>query len=296
MQSPPRVLIHILNFNKKDLLMDCISSVLNLNYKAFDLEVVDNASSDGSVAQVRALYPDIHIIQSDENRGVAGGRNFGLREAGDLKPYQYLFFLDDDAEVEAGSLGHLVEALEADPEAGIACGTAVTAFPPQTLMSCGIDVNLFLARCTDMQSGRPYQEKKRESTYVDACGGFAFFVRRDLFERLRFFDEGYSPYGWEDVDVCLRARRLGFRTKYVPEALVCHKGTRLGRKPVPAYEKSKVRSFLRLVQRHANPLEKIGCAIFVPLRGALLVGRFLLKGEWKTLSAMLRSLHQRHHP
>lgn len=291
-KSSPSVLIQILNLNKKDYLIECLVSVCKLGYEAFDVVVVDNASTDGSVEEVKRMYPQTRIIQSDWNRGVAGGRNFGTWETGNLKAYDYLFFLDNDAEVSCDSLGHLVHALEVDPDAGVACGTAVTSFPPETLMSCGIHVNLFLARVMDRESGRAFAQRKQHSQYVDAGGGFAFFVRRKLFERLEFFDERYSPYGWEDVDFCLRARKLGYKTRYVPEALFCHKGTRLGRKPVPEYEKSKIRSFFKLVKRHATPIEKIGCALFIPLRGAKLVIRFMLKGKWETLSAMLRSIKE----
>jgi GT2 family glycosyltransferase len=285
-----QVLVIVLNHNKKDMVLDCIASLTRQTYSPIHIVVVDNASTDGSREALQRSYPCLDLLCQDQNLGAIGGRNEGYSYAKQKGNFDFVLFLDDDAEVAAGSIGLLVEALNHDALAGLACGKTYVNFQSNTLMSAGIRERLYLGLCHDRGAGDEDRGQFDRDEYVDACGSFAMMIRAALFEEIGGFDEAFTPYGWEDVDFCLRARARGQRTRYVPAATFAHKGTRLGRGPIPVYERHKARNFLKLLRRHTTPLQKLTAAVFVPLRGLLLLSRFAIHGDWRAIPAQLKGV------
>jgi GT2 family glycosyltransferase len=283
-----QVLVVVLNHNKKDMVLESIASLTRQTYSPIHVVVVDNASTDGSCEAIRNNYPDLDLVSNNQNLGVIGGRNGGYQYGKQKGRFDFVLFLDDDAEVAAGSIGLLVEAFNRDKLAGLACGKTYVNFQSNTLMSAGITERLALGLCYDRGAGSEDRGQFDKDEYVDACGSFAVMIRAALFEQLGGFDPVFSPYGWEDVDLCLRARSLGRRTKYVPAAIFAHKGTRLGRGPKPTYERHKARNFLKLLRRHTTASQKLTAAVFVPLRGLMLLSRFAIHGHWRAITAQLK--------
>ena len=199
-----RVLVIVLNYNKRDMLLECLASLQKQAYQPCDIVVVDNASSDGSQDAVREQHPHIDLLCNDTNLGAIGGRNAGFEYARKKYDFDYLLFLDDDAEVAVNSIEGLVNALDVDPDAGIACGKTYINFGSGTLMSAGIRERFYLGLCYDRGAGDRDEGQYHKDGYVDACGAFAFMIRATLFEELQGFDPVFTPYGWEDVDLCLR--------------------------------------------------------------------------------------------
>jgi GT2 family glycosyltransferase len=284
------VLVIVLNYNKREMVLQCLDSLCHQHYEPCHVVVVDNASSDGSVEAIRAVWPEIDLLCNESNLGAIAGRNAGVSYARQKYTFDYILFLDDDAEVTPDAVGKLVAALKADPDTGIVCGKTYLSFDGDILMSAGIRERFYFALCYDRGAGEPDCGQYDEECYVEACGAFAFMIRAELFAELEGFDPVFSPYGWEEVDLCLRARRLGARTRYVPRAKFCHKGTRLGRKPIPGYERNKVTNYLALIQRHMTPTQKLSAIVFVPLRALLLIGRFIWQGNWGVIPAQFRGL------
>ena len=118
--------------------------------------------------------------------------------------------------------------------------------------------------CGEPDSGR--HDRPRD---VQACPGYAMFVSAPAVARIGRFDDGFNPYGWEDVDFSLRARQSGFRIVYAPAAVVFHAGGRVGRGPVSAYETQKARQLFRLVRRNSSPLQWCCFLLLFPLPGAM---------------------------
>ena len=262
-----RVLVIVLNYNKKDMLLECLDSLHKQAYQACDVVVVDNASSDGSQDAVREQHPHIDLLCNDTNLGAIGGRNAGFEYARKKYDFDYLLFLDDDAEVAVNSIEGLVNALNVDPDAGIACGKTYVNFDSGILMSAGIREQFYLGLCYDRGAGDRDQGQYDKDGYVDACGAFAFMIRTTL-----------------------RARARGYLTRYVHAATFVHKGTRLGRKPLPGYERNKAKNFLTLLARHTTLMQKLSAAFFVPLRGLLLFARFARQGNWQAIPAQLKGV------
>lgn len=296
----PPVVIVVLNHNKKDDVLACLASVSRLTYRPFEVVVVDNASTDGSQQAIRAAFPGYHLVESGANVGASRGRNLGVEYAEQNIAFDYVLFLDDDAEVTADALTVCIDALSRDEGTGIVCGKTYIRANSDILMSTGIRARLALASVYDIGSGEVDRGQYDEPRTVDACGGFAFVIRRGLLGQLRGFDEAYSPYGWEEVDLCLRARRRGFRTSYLPTALFIHKGTRQGRPSVPAYELNKARNFITLLRRHATFVEQASCALWIPIRAARLLLKFNRRGESSLIMlhvrGALRGLWRRQDP
>lgn len=286
------VAVIILNHNKKEETLQCIRSVLTLDYTPFRVIIVDNGSTDGSYEAISKAFPGLAVIRSDENRGAPGGRNFGHAYAIKHFKHQFLLFLDNDTVVEKHMLKCLVEALLVDQEAGIACPKAYQRFPSTNIMSAGLYVNLSTASIYDIGSGKIDEGQFDKRRYVPACGGFAFLIKQDVLDRLGGWDEKFNPYAWEDVDLCLRARKMGYKTVYVPNALVYHAGGKVGRGAIPTYEKYKIRHFFLLLQKHANWAQYVSCLLWISLKGIFQVGKMVLQGDLVSVMSQMRGFFQ----
>ena len=287
-----RIAIVVLNYNKKLDLLEALESIYASDYPEYEVIVVDNDSTDGSADAVAEQFPQADLIRNPENSGVSKGRNTGWRYAEEHYEYDYIIFLDDDTVVTTDFLSKLVEAYRSHPEAGVLAGKAFTSFEKNQLMSVGIRANLYTGLVYDMGVGESDEGQYDVPREIDAAGGFAFMVRAALFRRLNAFDERYSPYGWEDVDFSLRARQVGYTVRYVPDARLCHKGTKAGRKPKAGYERNKIKNYLYLLKQHANPLQKVCCVFAVPLKGVYVVFQMILSGNANVITSQFRGFFE----
>jgi hypothetical protein len=241
--------------------------------------VVDNASTDGSIDAIRSEFPEVHLVKNEINVGAGPGRNDGWYFAEKNIDCEYLLFLDNDVIVDKNFVTKLVSLLNNNPNIGIACGKAYTNNKLNIIMSAGIRANLFSGSVYDIGSGKHDKGQYDHSGFVDACGGFGMMIRKDLFHTLGGFDKNFSPYGWEDVDLCLRAKKYGYYTYYLSEAILIHKGTKLGRKPNPLYEKSKIKNYIYFLRSNTTSIQKITCAICLPFRALLLAFKLIFNGN-----------------
>jgi GT2 family glycosyltransferase len=283
-----RVAVIVLTHNNHDDTMECLESVFASACPDFDVLLVDNHSTDGSIERIVSAYPDLHLLRNSSNLGVAGGRNSGWYYAQEHFFADYLLFLDNDTVILPDTLSLLAGCLDAHPEVATACGKAYTPPPSTTVMSVGLRVNHYTGVVTDVGTGENDAGQYDAPGYVTACGGFCFMVKESVFAECAGLDDDYNPYGWEDVDFNLRALGKGYRCYYVPEAIVYHKGCRIGRGYVQQYEKYKVKHYFRLLWRHTNSVQKISCAVCVPARALLAVLKLIGRGELRTVTSQLR--------
>lgn len=223
--------IVVVSHNTRDLLRHCLESVtaaLAGGGLAWELIVVDHASTDGTLELLRAAFPDVQLIASAENRGFAAGLNRGLRVARG----RALLLLNPDTEVAPGALRALLDRLAADPTTG-AVGprlhypdgtvqesrrrfpTPLTPFLESTLVQRYWRRNRVLDR---------YYVADRPATVsqaVDWLYGACLLVRRAALEATGGFDESFFLYS-EELEWFVRLRRAGWRAVYEPAALVVH--------------------------------------------------------------------------
>jgi hypothetical protein len=218
MSVTPLVSIIIPTYNAKQYLGGCISSVLGSDYSNFELLLVDNCSTDGSVGLVRKLFEGEHrlrIIQNAFNYGHAGGCNAGASEARG----EYLAFLDSDVEVTARWLQELVDVMNSEKEIAIAQCKLITR-DRSTLWGSGG----FIDRC-----GQTFLYNYGERDGEDSAGvmeifnpvGAGFLIRRDVFEKSGGYDASFFVYH-DDVDLGWRVRLMKWRIVAAPQSTVYH--------------------------------------------------------------------------
>jgi hypothetical protein len=286
----PSVAVIVLNLNKKEELLACLDSVRALDYAPCEVVIVDNGSDDGSAESAAEVFPEYHLIRHETNLGAILGRNRGAAFVREHLAADYLLFLDNDTTVDAGFLDHLSKALSADPRAAIACGKAYKAFPSNTIMSAGVVANLTTGSVYDRGAGETDRSQFDEAREIDACGGFGLLIRAEVYHSLNGMDPAFTPYGWEDIDLCLRARQAAHRCLYVPEAVIYHSGGKIGRGPLEAYEQHKAKNFMTLLWRHTNFWQKICCPVFIALREFMNVAELIFQGRFRIIVSRFKGL------
>lgn len=207
-----RVSIIIPVWNGASVIIDCLRSVYAHSSDAlFEVICVDNRSQDDSVALIAERYPQARLLQQPVNLGFAGGVNVGVAKAkGDI-----FILLNQDCIVRPGWLEALLQAFEVYPEFGIA---GCTIFESDgALNHAGAMIRrpeVYGVHLTEIDDDRPYA--------VEYVTGAAFAIRRQTWDVVGRFDEGYYPGYFEESDYCYRARREGIETAYVPKAHVIH--------------------------------------------------------------------------
>jgi GT2 family glycosyltransferase len=208
-----RVSVVIVNWNAGEALAACVASLVDA--APAEVVIVDNASTDGSLAAVRARHPDVRVLENTENVGFAAGATQGAAAAGG----DVLVFLNPDARLLPGALTALVDALVHTPGAGIAGGGLVDERGRWEPAHARFDPVAHLV--FDTTPGRLASRWRHRPWVVDWVYGTFMAVRRDVFRQLGGFDARYFVYG-EDMDLCHRAARLGTRTIHVPAARAVH--------------------------------------------------------------------------
>ena len=217
----PRVTIIVLNWNGLADTLECLESLASLDYPNYEVVVVDNGSTDGSVSVIRERCPGVTIVENGENLGYAGGNNVGLCHAM-AQGADYALLLNNDTVVDPAFLGILVNAAEAEPAVGIAGPTIYYHERPDVIWSAGGAINW--QRGSTWMVGLDEQDKGQfgaEPRPVDFVTGCAMLVRRAVLERAGLLDERFFAY-YEEAEWCVRAARAGFQVMHVPMAHIWH--------------------------------------------------------------------------
>lgn len=210
-----RASVIIVNYNGREYLETCLSSLLISITPDDEIFLVDNASTDGSADYVEQVFPEVRVIRNEVNLGFGGGNNVGAQWARG----EYLAFLNPDTVVKVRWLESLIDALEADHQAGLATSRILLLTDPGRINTCGNEVHLTgLTQCRGMGRRRSAFPDLGE---VSAVSGAAFVIRRDLFEALDGFDQAFFLY-MEETDLSWRARLAGYKCVYVPSSVVYH--------------------------------------------------------------------------
>ncbi|MEZ5645330.1 MAG: glycosyltransferase family 2 protein [Burkholderiaceae bacterium] len=237
--ASPRVLTVVLNYRTPDLTVKAVEAALReMEGLEGAITVVDNDSGDGSFEQIQAAvqaaaWSRVRVFQSGHNGGYGAGNNFGVRQGlPDGSTPDYVYILNSDAFPEPGAIRVLVDYLESHPQAGFA-GSRIhgedgsphqTAFRFPTILSefeggaCTGPISRLLRRyIVAMPAPASTQE-------VDWIAGASLMVRHAVYEQTHGFDEQFFLY-FEETDLCLRARRAGWTSVYVPQSQVMHIGS-----------------------------------------------------------------------
>ncbi len=234
--------IVILNYNTRNLLRDCLHSLLRTEGISADLIVVDNASQDESAAMVRAEFLDagsqgahrIRLIASDRNGGYAYGNNLGLREfLAQADGPRALMLLNTDTVVPPTALRGLMDFLDAHPDAGVVGPKLVRAdgsldlacrrsFPtPAVSFYRMLGLSRLFPRSPRFGRYNMTYLDENQTAQVDSVVGAAMLIRTDALRQAGLLDETFFMYG-EDLDLALRIKQCGWQVYYYPGVEILH--------------------------------------------------------------------------
>lgn len=212
--SNPTIFVVILNYNGKDTLLSCLSSVYKSDYPKFEVVVVDNDSTDGSFELAKNQFSKVHFIKSPRNIGFAGGNNLGIRFA--LEKFaDYVLVLNNDAYLKKDTLAKLIVAAKGKNLPGIINPLILNANGKRIWFAGG------KIRWLEMKNVHLEKITAKTSYETEYCTGCAMFIDKAVFRKIGLFDERYFLY-YEDADFSFRAKKAGFELSVSPSAKVCH--------------------------------------------------------------------------
>jgi GT2 family glycosyltransferase len=214
----PEVSVVIVTWNGRQYLEDCLTAVAAQQGVQAETILVDNASTDGTVAYVRDRFPSVRIVALPENRGFAAGNNAGASEA--CAPL--IAFLNNDTIADPGWLRALGAALDLPNRFALATSRIVYMHDPEIIDSAG-DGFLRSGGAFKRLHGMRVAAAAQPAEVFGVCGA-ACLMPKHVFVELGGFDEDFFA-SHEDVDLSFRARLRGYRVRYVPDALVRHYGS-----------------------------------------------------------------------
>ena len=214
-----KVSIVIPTHNRKDDLIECLVSVMSLDYPEYEVIVIDNASTDGTYKVVKKKFPQVKIITNKENSGVTGGRNIGLKNADDRS--EYILFLDHDIVFNENLLSELLEVIMSNSKIGIVTPKIYYYSHKNVIWSTGTSINLLSGKVS-FNGGNEVDHGQFDEIKDVQVAPAVILVRKEVIEKIGGFDGIYFAT-YEDTDFCFRARKSGYRVVYVPRAKAYHK-------------------------------------------------------------------------
>ncbi|MBU0507894.1 glycosyltransferase family 2 protein [bacterium] len=318
--SSPEISVIVVSFNSREVLSGCLRSLLRVRDEAnFEVILVDNHSTDGSVELVRAEFPDVRVEELPENRGFGAGLNRGFSTARG----RFYLILNADTIIPRRTVSKLLQFLKKNPSAGIVGGMLTKPegmaqdssfrFPslPREFLNCLPEIKAIL-RPRRLAEGITRMFRPPEALFapqrVECVSGAAFLVRAEVVRELKGFDEGFFLYH-EERDFCRRAAQGGWEVWLLPEAQVIHfdaHGTgyrrhRLPLMPVLGWRmagmdrlwwKHKTRRMHRCWRTQTRSLLRLrmlGLWLSLPLAGGR---RSAIRGRIEELRGIVKSLGQ----
>ena len=206
------------NYNGAHFMGPCLEALRNQTVQPAEIIVVDNGSSDESIPLLETAWPSVRIIATGENLGFAAAVNIGIKASST----SYVLLLNNDTEAEPGMIEYLEQAMRRNPRAFSAASKMIQLYHPDLLDSTG-DLYTVVGWGVNRGQGRSSSLYNRSSRVFSACAGAAIY-RREVFERIGYFDEKHFAY-LEDIDIGYRARVYGYSNIYEPKAVVRHVGS-----------------------------------------------------------------------
>lgn len=227
MKKYPKVFIVILNYNGKDVIKKCLTSVFKIDYPNFEVVFVDNNSTDGSLELVKSNFSKANFIKNEENLGYASGNNIGIRFSLE-RMAEYVLVLNNDTEVEKDFLTKLIEVAEEDEKIGITSPVIMDGNTKQIWFSGG-KIDWLKMKTLHLQN--VHTEAYFESDFITGC---SMLVKAEVFKKIGLFDEDFFLY-WEDADFSLRSKKAGFKNIVVSASWIYHFEKSEGQKKAKTY-------------------------------------------------------------
>lgn len=215
----PAVSIIVLTYNNLELNKRCVDSILkNTAYPNYELIIVDNQSTDGTIEYLKELdglgYPQVKVILNDTNSGFAGGNNIGIAAA----TGRYVVLLNNDTEVTRGWLTNLVKHMENDPTCGM-CGSVTNSIGNEAM------IRVCYQGVEEMQEfGYAYTNEHMGTEFgrIDRLAMYCTMIRKEILDKSQGLDAGYQVGMFEDDDYAMEVTSAGYRLVLAEDVFIHH--------------------------------------------------------------------------
>jgi len=287
----PSVAVAILNYNGKHFLKDFLPSVVQSSYPNVSVHVIDNKSTDDSLAFLKKNYKDVFVYELNENYGFAGGYNEGLKR---IIGVDYLVLLNSDVEVTEGWIDPIIELMEFDKTIA-ACQPKVLQYANKNQFehagaAGGWIDHLGYPFCR----GRLFDTVEIDKGQYDNAeevfwaSGAAMFIRGDLFHRIGGFDATFFAH-LEEIDLCWRLKRAGYKIMVEPKSVVYHVGGGTLGYENPRKVFLNFRNNLAMLLKNESGSKLIWLIPYRLILDGVAGIMFLLKGKWGHAKAIIQA-------
>ena len=293
--SFPLVSIIIVSWNALPLLQKCLPSVLAATYPEFEVILADNASTDGSVDWVKKRFPDVNVVTHPQNWGFCRGNNQAIPHARG----KYILLLNNDVEVSPDWLAPLVSELEKHPDVA-AVQPKLLQYTERNLFEYAGGAGGFLDRL-----GYPFTRGRLfftlepdEGQYDDArdvfwATGAAVLLRKSALDQVGLLDEAFYMH-MEEIDLCWRLQRHGYRVRVAPQSVVYHIGGASLPQGNPLKTYYNFRNSLLLLYKNLPAGAWVSTFIQRACLDSLAMVRALVKGQFGEFWSILRAYKDAH--
>jgi GT2 family glycosyltransferase len=278
--------IILVNWNLKDDTIECIDSLLNSGTAHSQIVVVDNGSTDGSVAVLRDRYNNsVVIIESKENLGYAAGVNIGIEYVLSHN-YNWVLLLNNDTIVAENFIDALYSG--AQQAVGYAILSPIILYHqnPSVIWSMG---ERFIGHTLLTMRGfkdHRLNENLPSIVPIDVTNGCAMMVSCEVFKRIGLFDGKLFMYG-EEVDFCWRARQANFKFACFTPARIWHKISQSAQKDKPNTRYLRIRNQVIFYRRYSTMLQRPFYAIFTLIRLVKMIIMDATRGTFRLVKPSL---------
>lgn len=287
MAQQPFVLIVTVNYNSPKNTLETLTSLAQLTYPCFELLLVDNGSTDGSLATIRQAYPKLPVIANDTNLGFAGGFNLGLQR-GLTMGADLILAINNDVIVAPDMLDRLVAAWV--PGAGAVSPQIYYYDRPGIIWSSGFRRHPVTLEMIGGQRNRSAIVTTQAAPFpVDYLLGCALLLSREALIEAGLFDPRFYLY-YEDLDLSLRLQQRGYSLWTVPAASMWHKVAGSSGLSSPLRTYHLARSSVLFFRKHGRGWRSLFVFAYRSGSAARKIGTFLLRRDAGSASTYLRGL------
>jgi len=253
------VSIIIVNWNTRDILSDCLKSVFDQTKDiSFEVIVIDNASSDDSVKMVKSEFPQIILIENNENRGFAAANNQGIQ----IAKGRYILLLNSDTIVLDGAIQKNLVFADQHPDAAVVGCKVLNpdkSLQPTCFMYPSL-LNLFLSstylykffpRSRFLGRERMTWWDRNDIREVEVVTGCFMLVKKETIEKVGMMDESFFMYA-EETDWCYRFKKAGWKLFFTPNAQIIHLGGQSSKAVRPQMIIQLRVGILQFIEKHHN--------------------------------------------
>lgn len=278
-----KVIIVVLNYNSYEDTIECVNSLLALNYSNYQIIIIDNNSTDNSVNKIKNFLKKnnlkysffleknlsfsnkkIVFIKAFENRGYSAGNNLGIRFA-KLVNYDYIWILNNDTIVDKNSLKNFVECAENSNKRIGFFGNPIFYHKKNFLQGIGGKYNKFIAQSSNIAyKEKDLKEACKKINKVDYPIGASIFFKKDFIEEVGMLNETYFLF-FEEMDLVIRAKNMGWDFEICCNSIIWHKESVSTNKFKTFVECIRLRNRIIFTKRYFPCYLLFVCISFIPV-------------------------------